>query len=170
MSILDQLSGLFNNVASGNLSEQETQNHYSQIAQQVPQQTLGAAIGPALSSLDNGEVQERVRNSAQQMNPEQRGGITQALLGALGGGALGGGMGGGALGGILSQLGVSPAVASNPQSATPDDISKLAGHAHATDPGLFEKATAFYSAHPTLVNALGTAVVAKIVGNISRQS
>lgn len=166
MSILDQLSGLFNNVAGGNLSEEETHNHYSQIAQQVPQQTLGAAIGPALSSLDNGELKERVLNSAQQMNPEQRGSITQSLLGALGGGALGGG----GLGNILSQLGVSPSVATNPQSASPEDISTLAGHAHATNPGLFEKAASFYSAHPTLVSALGTAVIAKVVGNMARQN
>ena len=164
MSLLDQLSGLFNNVAGGNLSEEETQSHYSQIAQQVPQQSLGAAIGPALSSLGNDEVQQRIHNSAQQMNPEQKGGLVQSLFGALSGG------GGGNLAGILSQLGISPSVASNPQSATPDEIAKMAGHAHATDPGLFEKATEFYSAHPTLVNALGTAVIAKVVGNLSRRS
>lgn len=165
MSVLDQLSGLFNSVASGNLSEQETHSHYDQIAQQVPQQSLGAAIGPVLAGLSNGEVQQRVLNSAQQMSPDQRGGITQALLGALGGG-----MGGANLGGLLNQLGISPSVASNPQSASPDEIARLAGQAHATDSGLFGQAMSFYSAHPTLVKALGTSVIAGIVGNLSRQS
>ncbi len=161
MSILDQLSGLFNNVAGGNLSQQETHDHYDQIAQQVPQQSLGAAIGPALSSLSNDEVQQKVLNSAQQMSPEQKGGITQSLLGALAGGNLSG---------ILSQLGISPSVASNPQSASPDEIAKLAGQAHATNPGLFEQAASFYSAHPTLIKAMGTVVIAKIVGNLARQN
>ena len=163
MSLLDQLSGIFNNLSTGNVDEKQAHDHYDQIAQHVPQHELGQAIGPAMSSMDNQEVHQRVLNSAQHMDSEQRGGLVGSLLGALGG------AGGGNIGGILSQLGISPQVASDPQSASPNDVAKLAQQAHSTNPSLFEHAMSFYSAHPTLVKALGTMVIAQIAGNLSRK-
>ena len=163
MSFLDQIGGLLSNVAGGNLSEQETHDHYDQIAQAVPQSTLGAAIGPALASLGAGQTQQSVSNSAAQMNPQQRGDLMQTLLGGLGGS-------GGGIGGLLSQLGISQGVASNPQSATPEEVGKLAAHAQSADSGLFQQAMSFYSQHPTLVKALGTAAIAGIATHLSNGS
>ena len=148
MALFDQLSGLLGNVMNGNLSEQQTHEHYDQIAQSTPPQSLGAAIGSALGGLDTGEVQQRVANSANQMSPQQRGGVVDSLLGGLGASGIN-------VGGLLSQLGVNQNVASNPQSATPDEVAAIAAHAHATNPGLLQDAMAVYAAHPTLVKALG---------------
>lgn len=160
MSLLDQLGGVLSKMAGGNLNEQETHQQYDQLANQVPQNQLGAAIGPALASLGSGEVQQRVTDSAAQMNPEQRGSVMQTLLGGLGSS--------GNLGGILSQLGISPSVQNDPQSATPDEVGKLAAHAQTNAPDVFHQAMSFYSAHPTLVKALGTAVLAGIAHHISK--
>lgn len=159
MALFDQIGGLLNNVMGGNLSEQETHDHYDQIAQAVPQQQLGSAIGPALGSMDNSELQQRVANSAGQMSPQQKGGFVQSILGGLGGG--------GGIGSVLSQLGVDPSVASNPQNASPDDVGKLAAHAQATNSGLFQEAMSIYSQHPTLVKALGTVAIAQIARHLA---
>ena len=160
MALLDQLSGLLGNVLGGNLSEQEVHSHYDQIAQAVPPQQLGAAIGPALSGLDTQEVQQRVTNSASQMSPLQKGGLMGSLLGALG-------SSGGNVGSILGNLGIDQSVASNPQNASPEDIGKLAAHAKATDSGVFQQAMSFYSDHPTLVKAMGTLVIAQVARHLA---
>ncbi len=159
MSLLDQLSGVLGNVMGGNLNEQQAGEHYDQIASQVPQSQLGAAIGPALARLGGGQVQQSVTNSAAQMDPQQRGNVMQTLLGGLGGA--------GNLGGILSQLGISPSVQNDPQSASPDDVGKLAAHTQSNNPDVFHQAMSFYSAHPTLVKALGTAAIAGIAHHLS---
>ena len=84
MALFDQLSGLLGSVMNGNLSEQETHQHYDQIAQNTPPQSLGTAIGSALGGLTTGDVQQRVANSANQMSPQQRGGVVESLLGGVG--------------------------------------------------------------------------------------
>ena len=162
MALFDQLSGLLGNVMNGNLSEQETHEHYDQIAQNTPPQSLGTAIGSALGGMDSQEVQQRVANSANQMSPDQRGGMVQSLLGGLGSSGLN-------VGSLLSQLGINQNVASNPQSATPDEVAKLASQAHATDPGILQEAMSVYAAHPTLVKALGTVVIAQIARHLSQR-
>lgn len=161
MALFDQLSGLLSNVLGGNLSEQQTHEHYDQIAQATPPEALGSAIGPALAGLGSGEIQQRVSNSAAQMSPGQIGGLVQSLLGGLGASGMN-------IGSVLGQLGIDPSVASNPQSATPDEVAKLAAHAQATNPGVFQEAMSFYAQHPTLVKALGTVVIAKIASQLSQ--
>ena len=161
MALFDQISGLLNNVMSGNLSEQETHEHYDQISQAVPPQTLGNIIGPALAGLGAGQFQQGITNSAAQMSPDQRGGLVGSLLGGLGSSGMN-------VGSLLSQLGVNQAVAANPQSATPEETAKIAAHAQATNPGLLQDAMSFYSQHPTLVKALGTVAIAKIASSLSQ--
>ena len=162
MALFDQLSGLLGNLAGGNLSEQETHAHYDQIAQSVPPQTLSSAIGSALGGMETNEVQQRVGNSAAQMSPQQRGGMVQSLLGGLGSSGMN-------IGSLLSQLGINQNVAANPQSATPDEVAKLASQAHATNPGILQEAMSVYAEHPTLVKALGTVVMAQIGRHLANQ-
>ncbi len=162
MALFDQIGGLLSNVMGGNLSEQETHDHYDQIAQNTPPQTLTNALGAALGGMNTGDVQQGVANSAAQMSPQQRGGMMQTLLGGLTGAA-----GAGGIGGLLSQLGVNQSVASNPQSATPDEVAAVAAHAHATNPGILQEAMSVYSAHPTLVKALGTVAIAQIARHLA---
>lgn len=160
MSLLDQLSGVFKSAMGDNVSEQDAHQHYDQIANNVPREQLGSAIGPAMSRLDPSDVQQRVANSAAQMNPQQRGSLLQTLLGGAGGN----------LGGVLSQLGIDPSVQNNPQNASPEDLGKAAAHAQTNSPDVFHKAMGFYSEHPTLVKALGTAVIAGIARHLAQPS
>ena len=163
MSLFDQLGGVLGNITGGNLNEQQLHSHYDQIASTVPQSTLGAVMGPALQALGAGQAQQGIANSAQQMSPDQRGGLMQQLMGGLGNSGVN-------VGSLLGQLGINQAVASNPQSATPDDVSALAAHAQANHPDVFQEAMGFYSQHPTLVKALGAAAITQIATHLGRQS
>ena len=160
MALFDQLGGLLSNVMGGNLSEQDTHSHYDQIAQAVPQEQLGSAIGSAMGGLGSQEVQQRVATSATQMSSQQKGGLVGTLLGALG-------SSGGNLGSVLSGLGVNPNVANNPQDATPDEVGRIAAHAQTNNPGIFQQGMSFYSQHPTLVKALGTVVIAQVARHLA---
>ena len=63
----------------------------------------------------------------------------------------------------------SPAIATQPQNASPDDVAKLADHVHDTRPDMFNKAMEFYREHPQLVKVLGTAAIVQIAQHLSRQ-
>ena len=161
MALLDQLGGLLQHYSSGgNINPAQARRDYDTISTAVPSQVLGAAIGPALSSLGQQEVQTRIYNSATEMTPSIRGQFVQRLLAAVGGS-------GANVTTMLSQLGINPAVAAQPDQATPEDAAKMAAHVHDTKPDVFNQAMHFYSEHPTLVKVLGTMAIAKIAQRLS---
>jgi hypothetical protein len=161
MGFLDAIGGLLNQYQAGTGagSREEAQQHYDQIAQHVPPNVLASSIGPAIGSLPTDQVEERVQRSAQQMTPQQRGNFLEQLLGGLGAG--------GGLAALLSQIGVSPAVAQNPQSASPQDVGKVAAYTKENQPDLFHQAMSFYAQHPTLVKVMGTMAIAAIAKNLA---
>ena len=161
MSFLDQIGGLLNQYRTGTgaASREEAQQHYDQIARHVPPDVLASTIGPAMGSLPTSEVEDRVRRSAEQMDPQQRGALLQQLLAGLGAG--------GGLSAALSQIGVSPSVAQNPQAATPEDVGKVAAYTKENRPDLFHQAMSFYAEHPTLVKVMGTVAIAAIARNLA---
>jgi hypothetical protein len=164
MSFFDSIGGLLNQYIGGNAaaSTEEAHQHYDQVTSAVPSGVLGSAIGPALSSLAVEEIQQHIFNSASQMSPAQRGGFVQSIMGGLA-------SSGGNVSSILSQLGISPSVADNPQDASPEDVAALAAHTQQNSPDVFHRAMEFYAEHPTLVKAMGAAAVSAIIYEIARR-
>ncbi len=156
MSFIEQIGNLLSQYQNGNgaTNREEARRHYDEIARAVPPTVLADVIGPAVGTLGTEQVRERVQNSATEMSSAQRGSFLQTLLGALGGG--------GDLKGILNRIGVSPAVAADPQAATPEEVGKVAAYAHEHRPEIFDKAMGFYAEHPMLVKILGTLAIAAI--------
>ncbi|HVE65609.1 MAG TPA: hypothetical protein VNC59_03435 [Thermoanaerobaculia bacterium] len=147
-------------LGDGPANREEARAHYDRIAAEVPEDELASAIGPALETLPLDQIETRVRNSATEMTPEQRGGILETLLGGLGSAQ------GGGLRNVLEQIGVSPRVAENPQQATPEDVGKVAAYAKQERPEIFDRAMAFYAKNPTLVKVLGTLAITAIAKNL----
>lgn len=162
MSFLNQIGGLLNQYLSGSgaTNREEAHGHYDQIAQAVPGDILGSVIGPALGSLGAQQVQERIQNSAAEMNPEQRAGFLQTLLGGYRSSGVD-------LSSLLSQLGIRSSVADNPSQASPQDVAKLAAHAHQTNPDIFNRAMSFYGDHPRLVKVLGAVAITAIAKKLA---
>ena len=140
-------------LGDGPANREEAREHYDRIAREVPEDELASVIGPALET--------RVRNSATEMTPQERGGFLETLLGGLGAASQGGG-----LRTVLEQIGVSPRVAENPQKATPEEVGKVAAYAKQERPEIFDQAMAFYAKHPTLVKVLGTLAITAIAKNL----
>lgn len=148
-------------LGDGPANREEAREHYDRIAREVPEDELASAIGPALETLPVDQIETRVRNSATEMTPQERGGFLETLLGGLGAASQGGG-----LRTVLEQIGVSPRVAENPQKATPEEVGKVAAYAKQERPEIFDQAMAFYAKHPTLVKVLGTLAITAIAKNL----
>src|SRR5947209_3480723 len=85
MGYMNMIGGLLERYAGGSApaSQEEANDHYDQIHSAVPSSVLASVIGPALSSLGVGEVQQHIFNSANQMSPDQRGNLMQTLMSGL---------------------------------------------------------------------------------------
>ncbi len=160
MSFFDEIGSILNQYESGAAPDREqARAHYDEIANAVPRDVLAETIGPAVGSLDSAHVERKIEQSAAAMTPDQRGSFLQSLLAGLGAGT--------ALPAILARIGASPAVATDPTRATPQDVAKVATYAKDNRPEIFQKAMAFYAEHPTLVKVLGTLAIASIAKNLA---
>jgi hypothetical protein len=98
-------------------------------------------------------------------NGEQRAGILNHLLSSVPQGALSGGL----LGGLSSMLGSGSTVTpQQAQQVSPEAVQQLADHAEKHDPSIVDKASQFYSQHPTLVQGLGAGALALVMSRISQ--
>ena len=164
MDFMQQLGGLLNQYAGGGATDkQQARNDFDQVAGLVPKDLLGSLIGPALSSLGGDQVQERVRNAASEMTPQERGGLLGTLLGGLRSSGVD-------LGQFLSGLGINAGVADRPEQASPDDIAKVATRTKEMNPTLFERAMSFLAENPALVKVLGAAVITLVMKNLVSKS
>jgi len=163
MGFMDEIGGILGQLSNAqNVSDQDAHAQYDQIHNSVPTDILGSVIGPALSSLGGGSLQQTIGNSVSQMNPDQRTQLVQVLLNGLQ-------SSGTNLPALLQELGVSPSILANPQQASSSDVTTIAAHAHANAPGVFDRAMEFYSKHPTLVKAMGTAAILAISRQLSKK-
>lgn len=117
-------------------------------------------VGSALASLENGQLNQVISQSAQELDPEHRGQIMETLLKGIG-------SSGSDVSSILGQLGVNSQVIEDPQAATPEELAAVSAHAQANHPDIFHQAMAFYEEHPTLVKTLGVAAVALITKHVA---
>jgi hypothetical protein len=117
-----------------------------------------------------------------QADPNQRAGMLNHLIGAVGpavigsllGGsnAAGGGLGG-LLGGLLNRSGGAQAPQISPQQAQqldPQQVQEIATHAERENPGVIEQMSRYYAQNPQLFKALGGAALAVALGHIAQNN
>jgi hypothetical protein len=162
MSFMDAISSLVKTYASGGgaTSHEEAGEHYSQVASAVPSSILGSAIGPALASLGTQQLTQKIFECAGQMSSGQKGSLVQSLLGGLS-------SSGTDTSSLLQNLGVDQGVAADPESATPEDVAKLAAHAQQSNPDVFHSAMSFLGEHPALVKTFGAVAIGAIIQRLS---
>ena len=166
MGILDVLQQYASGGAApkGNVSD-----HFDQVANQVPQQSLGNAIGAAFRSDATPPFGQMVGSMFGQSNPQQQAGVLNQLIQALGPGALSG-VAGGILGRVLGGGQGAGAGTITPQQASqlsPGDVDAIAAHAQQQDPSIVDRVGSFYAQHPTLVKTLGAVALSAVMGHLS---
>ena len=168
MGLLDNLSNIAKQMAAGNASAADVHSTFDQVAQAVPQSSLADGLAHAFNSDQTPPFEQMVSGLFNQSSPDQKAGLLNQLLGALGSGgaaqalASAGGLSG--LSGMLSGGQVTPEQASQ---VPPEAVEALAQQAAKKDPSIVDKAAGFYAQHPTLVKAIGAGALALVMSRIS---
>ena len=170
MGLLDNLSNIASQLASGNASAADVHSTYDQVAHAVPQGELADGLSAAFRSDQTPPFEQMVTGLFNQSSPDQKAGLLNQLIAALGSGgaaqvlASTGGLGG--LAGMLSGGRVTPQQA---EQVPPQAVEVLAQQAAKKDPSIIDRAAGFYAQHPTLVKAIGVGALAFLMSKISKR-
>jgi hypothetical protein len=166
---LADLVGLFDQYRTASVANppQNVQQDFQRAAEAVPSSHLADALSEAFRSGQTPPFSQMVRSLFANSSPDQRAGILNHLLGAVGPRAVGSFALGG-LGGLIggTDTNVSPEQA---KQISPEDVQLLAAHAEQQNPSIIDHASQFYSQHPKLVQALGAGSLAMIMSHLSRR-
>ena len=166
---LTDLAGIFEQYRNASVANppQNVQQDYQRTVEAVPSSHLVDALGEAFRSRETPPFGQMVTSLFANSNPDQRAGILNHLLSAVGPGALGS-LALGSLGGVLrgGKANISPEQA---KQVSPEVVQQLAEHAEKQNPSVIDHASQFYSQHPKLVQALGAGSLALIMSHLSRR-
>lgn len=172
------LGGLLQQYLGGaqKVDTSQVANDYHQVVQNAPAGAVEQGLSAAFRSDQTPPFSQMIGNLFGNANPQQKSGMLGQLLGGLGPGVLGS-LGGG-LGGLLNgNAGSVPASAPAPAPAitqdqasqvSPDQVTEIAARAEQHDPGIVDKMSSFYVAHPDLVKTIGGAALAIALGKIAQ--
>ncbi|MEO7743741.1 MAG: hypothetical protein ABIR98_12445 [Usitatibacter sp.] len=140
---------------------------FERVAADAPPEILRDGLAEAFRAEETPPFPQMVAHLFGKSDGPQRAGILNEILSSLGGGALGG-LAGGPLGDLVRRGGhqISPQEA---QRISPEQIQETVARAERHDPGLVERASAFYANHPQLVRQLGTAVLTLAMRKMARR-
>jgi len=143
------------------------QQDYQQAADTVPSTHLADALGAAFRSGETPPFAQMISSLFTNSNPDQRAGILNQLLSAVGpSGVASGALA--SLGGLL-RGGNSRVSAEQAKQVSPEAVQQLAEHAEKQNPSIIDQAGRFYSQHPKLVQALGAGSLALIMSHLSKR-
>ena len=166
---VSDLVGIFEQYRNASVANppKNVQQDYSRAADNVPSSHLADALSEAFRSGETPPFGQMLGSLFANSNPDQRAGILNHLLTAVGPSVLASG-GLGSLGGLLrgGKTQVSPEQATQ---VSPEAVQQLAEHAEQQNPSIIDQAGRFYSQHPKLVQALGAGSLALIMSHLSRR-
>jgi hypothetical protein len=165
MSFLDDLGDLAKKVASGTASDADVHAAYDQVATSVPTGALATGLTHTFNSDQTPPFETMVSGLFNQSNPDQKAGILNKILSALGTGGVAQAVGSSANTAVLAGGSVTPQQA---QQISPETVQVLAQNAAKKDPSIVDAAAGFYAAHPTLIKAIGAGALALLMSKISQ--
>lgn len=125
---------------------------YQQVAQNAPPDVIAGGLAEAFRSDQTPAFPEMASNLFNHSDPNQRAGLLNRLIGALGPGALSGTPGSSWLSGLLAGGEVTPQHAGQ---VSPQQVQEIAARAEKDNPSVVDQVSGFYAQHPQVVKALG---------------
>jgi hypothetical protein len=169
MGILDNLGDLLKQFMSGNAPEADVHAAYDQVAQSVPQSTLAEGLAHAFNSNETPPFEQMVSGLYGKSSSEQKAGLINQILGALGPTGVSRVLGGaGGLSGLTELLSGGNVTPQQAEQIPPDSVQVLAQHAAKQQPSIVDSAASFYAQHPTLVKTIGAGALALLMNKISQ--
>lgn len=150
----------------------DTETDFDEVARQVPPDVLGNGIAEAFRSDQTPSFGDMIGSLLGGSNSQQRAGLLNQLIQAVGPAVLSG-VAGGALGRILQSVqgkgGAGPPAVTpvDAEQLTPTQLQEIAVAAEKKDPSVLDKVGAFYAQQPQLVKMLGGAALAIALGQMA---
>lgn len=167
MGWMSEIGGLLQKYSSASAENPhpDTVQDFGRVSQTAPASGISAGLADAFRSGSTPPFGQMVASLFGNSNGEQRAGILNHLLSSVPQSALSGGL----LGGLSSILGSGSTITpQQAQQVSPEAVQQLAEHAEKHDPSIVDKASQFYSQHPTLVQGLGAGALALVMSRISQ--
>ena len=152
----------------------DTETDFDEVARQVPPDVLGSGIAQAFRSDQTPSFGDMIGNLLGGSNAQQRTGLLNQLIQAVGPAVLSGAAGG-ALGRLIqgfqnhstsAQPTLTPAQV---EQLTPEQLKEIAVAAEKKDPTVLDKVGSFYAQYPDLVKMLGGAALAIALGQMANR-
>jgi len=139
---------------------------FPQAAQQAPRGAVAQGVTEALRSDQTPPFAQMVSQLFGRSDPQQRAGmlnqllanVSPAMLTALAGG----------IGNLFGQNGQPQVTPEQAEKITPQQVEEIASTAEQHNPGIVDRIGDFYAEHPQLVQALGGAALAIVLGKIAQ--
>jgi len=168
MSWMEELGGVLRQYTGAAAQAPGTVHQdFDQVTQSAPHSAIADGLCEAFRSDQTPAFEQMAAQLFSQSNGNQRAGILNTLMAAVGPSVMGnilGGRGGSMLGSGLSEI--TPEQA---QQLSPEQVQRLAFEAQKRDPSVIDQFGSFYAQHPALVKTLGGAALAVIISRISEQ-
>jgi len=146
---------IFDNLAAGPGGNTQGQqggdfDNWNEMVGSAPSHQFGQAVHQSVSQMDPQEYYNHIQpgvggtDPLGQLAPQQRGGLMQSVLGALGGG-------GGALGALQQATGIGNM---DPHSMSPQDAASVLQWTHQNQPQVFGQVAQQYQNEPNMLQSL----------------
>jgi hypothetical protein len=145
-------------------------SHYDEVARAAPPEIVGQGLGDAFRDRNTPPFGQLVGQLFGQSNPQQRAGVLNQLIAAVGPGVLAS-IAGGSLSRMMGSATGGSAQVSPEQASklSPDQVQEIATHAEQHDPGVVDRIGGMYAQHPQLVKTLGSAVLAIALAGVANR-
>lgn len=151
----------------------DTETDFDEVVRQVSPDVLGSGIAEAFRSDKTPPFGNMIGSLLGGSNSQQRAGLLNQLIGAIGP-ALLSSIAGGSLGRLLQNAKGAARGATQPtlqandvEQLTPQQVQEIAVAAEKQDPSVLDKVGAYYAQHPEIVKVLGGAALAIALGQMA---
>ena len=169
MTLLDQLGSVLQQYSGKSTpNTADATQHFDQVAQVAPTNVLAEGLSAVFKSDQTPAFGNLVGSLFSQSSGDQKAGVLNQLIAAVGPGTLAQLAGGGALASLLGG-GAQQITPEQAQNISPDVVEQIATHAEKADPSVVDKASAFYAQHTTLVKTLGGAALSIALAKVAER-
>ncbi len=170
MDLMGMLGGILQQTQGGGEVSQDMHQHIDSAASAVPQDALSGILSQVFNSSETPAFSQMLGGLFGQSNGTTQASVLNGLIAAAGPAVLGSIMGGGGLSGLAGMFGGGAPRQLTPEEAaqiSPAEITHLAQHVEQHNPGVVDKMSEIYAAHPTLIKTLGTGAMMMALRKIS---
>jgi hypothetical protein len=170
MGWADGLGQVLQNVLGGKASEADIHSAFDKVAGSAPQGELAQGLSHVFNSDQTPPFEQMVGGLFGKSSPDQKAGMLNQMISALGpsAGNVLGGLGG--LGGLAAVLqGGGTVTPGQAQDVSPAAVEAIARKAQQANPSVVDSISGFYAKNPQLVKAIGAGALALLMSRLAKR-